>query len=140
MKLLKSSALLLLISVVLTSCDSTKGTQSDASEVVTAIENAGTYEDYSSERFDELLGSERFILFFHADWCPTCRALEADIKSDLGVLNQHVLLEANYDKEVDLKKEYEINSQSTVIFFNADGSVHDTIIFPPTDQIRDFFE
>lgn len=133
------------LSILLTACTFVATTKEDMEEaskgaIEAPVENAGTYEEYSPERFAELIGRERFILFFHADWCPTCRVLEKKIKKDMGVLNQHVVLEANYDREVDLKKEYGVRVQTTVIFFNEDGSIADKRINPRLSQIEEFFQ
>jgi thiol-disulfide isomerase/thioredoxin len=55
-------------------------------------------------------------LHFRADWCPTCRAQDKvleGLKSEpgLGV----TVLSVNYDTEKDLKKQYKISSQSTLV-------------------------
>ncbi len=55
-------------------------------------------------------------LHFRADWCPTCRAQDKvleGLKSEpgLGV----TVLSVNYDTEKDLKKQFKISSQSTLV-------------------------
>ena len=40
---------------------------------------AGTYIDYSESAIANASGTK--ILFFHAPWCPQCKALDASIKS-----------------------------------------------------------
>ncbi|MDH5597438.1 MAG: thioredoxin family protein [Candidatus Peregrinibacteria bacterium] len=97
------------------------------------------YEIYDQARFNELHGQEPFAVFFHADWCPTCRALETRIKKDPSVLGGRVMLRANYDREVALKKQYEAMVQTTVIFFYEDGSVAHKRVNPSINFIRDFF-
>lgn len=59
-----------------------------------------------------------YALHFHADWCPVCRAqskvlegMKADQKMNLTVLV------VNYDKEKDLRKQYSVRTQSTIISF-----------------------
>src|SRR3989344_2489777 len=42
----------------------------------------GTYESYSAEKLALAEGDGRAILFFRATWCPTCRALDADIRAN----------------------------------------------------------
>ncbi len=100
---------------------------------------SGSYEEYSPERFKELLGSEKFILFFHADWCPTCRALEKEIKESLEKLNSRTVLEVNYDTETDLKKKYGITVQSTLVFIDSDGEVFEKRVNPDLELIEKFF-
>ena len=55
-------------------------------------------------------------LHFRADWCPTCRAQDKVLESlksepGLGV----TVLSVNYDTEKDLKKQFKISSQSTLV-------------------------
>ena len=59
-----------------------------------------------------------YALHFHADWCPVCRAqskvlegMKADKKMNLTVFV------VNYDKEKDLRKQYGVRTQSTIISF-----------------------
>ena len=139
MNVRKKSSLIILLSfaALLTACSFTGTTKEDMSEVA-AMTNG--YEEYSPERLEELKGSEKFLLFFHADWCPTCRILEARIKKDLGVLNGHTVLEANYDREAALMKEYAVTVQATVIFFNEDGSIAAKKVNPRLSQIEEFFQ
>jgi thioredoxin-like negative regulator of GroEL len=61
-----------------------------------------------------------YVLHFHADWCPVCRAqskviesLKADPK-----LNVTVFV-VNYDKEKSLRKEQGVRTQSTLIAFKG---------------------
>ena len=147
MNIRKKSFLIILLSfaVLLTACTFVGTTKEDMEKVSKeAMENppanAGTYEDYSPERLEELLGSEKFLLFFHADWCPTCRILETKIKKDLGILNGHTVLKANYDREAALMRKYDVVVQSTVIFFNEDGTIAEKKVFPRVSQIEAFFQ
>jgi thiol-disulfide isomerase/thioredoxin len=109
-------------------------------EEVIELENTEGYEAYSADLFNELLGSESFALFFHAGWCPTCRAMETEILGNLSALNGHIMLKADYDTETELKKEYGVTVQTTVIFFNADGSIAKKTINPPLSEIKAFFK
>jgi thiol-disulfide isomerase/thioredoxin len=62
------------------------------------------------------------VLFFSANWCPTCRALKAhindnkeDIPSDLTIL------EVDYDTTTELKKKYGVTYQHTLVQVDANG-------------------
>ncbi|WP_296508193.1 thioredoxin family protein [Rhodoferax sp.] len=76
---------------------------------------------YTPQAFADLQQAGKPVaLHFHADWCPTCRAQEKVFnqwKGDTTVPG--TLLVANYDKEKDLKKQYGVRSQSTVIVFKG---------------------
>ncbi|MFM9914376.1 MAG: thioredoxin family protein [Rhizobacter sp.] len=63
---------------------------------------------------------EPVALHFHADWCTTCKAqdkalteLQADPSLKLTVLR------VDYDKEVDLKQQLKVRSQSTLIVYRG---------------------
>ena len=140
---IKASIIILSLALTLTGCGFLGTTKDDMEGVEentnTGSVTSGSYEKYTPERFDELLGTEKFALFFHADWCPTCRALEKEIKENLDELNSRTVLEVNYDTETDLKKEYEVMVQSTVVFINANGSVFEKRLNPDFELIKKFF-
>lgn len=55
-------------------------------------------------------------LHFRADWCPTCRAQDKSLQSlaaekDLAV----TVLQVDYDNEKDLKRQYKVSTQSTLV-------------------------
>ena len=45
----------------------------------------GSYESYAPEKVAKANEGD-VVLFFRASWCPTCRALDADIKANLGAI------------------------------------------------------
>lgn len=55
-------------------------------------------------------------LHFHADWCPTCRAQEKALQTlaDEKGLDLTVL-KVDYDNEKELKRQFKVNTQSTLI-------------------------
>lgn len=66
----------------------------------------------------------KVVLFFRASWCPTCRALDADIKANLSQIPKNVLiLDVDYDKSAELKKEYGVTYQHTLVQVDADGKM-----------------
>lgn len=66
----------------------------------------------------------KVVLFFRASWCPTCRALDADIKANLSRIPQNVLiLDVDYDQSSDLKKRYGVTYQHTLVQVDAMGNV-----------------
>lgn len=83
------------------------------------IETAGAYVPYSEAALAEADG--RKLLFFHASWCPQCRELEADMKS--GTIPEGMtVFEVDYDEETDLKQEYSVTIQTTVVEVDDDGN------------------
>lgn len=72
---------------------------------------------YSAPAFAQAQNAGQPVaVLFHADWCPTCRAQEKTLNSMKGEsgLALTVFL-ANYDTEKDLKRQFGIRSQSTLV-------------------------
>lgn len=63
-------------------------------------------------------------LHFHADWCPTCRAQDKaleSMKSEKGL--DLTILKVNYDTEKDLKKRFNVRTQSTMVVLKGTKEV-----------------
>src|SRR5690606_37693153 len=108
-----SLGLIILAAVFLFSQKDNDTTQNNTSQnEVTPTDNTNTtnnpntddrYIDYDASK----LSDEDNVIFFAASWCPTCRALDEGIKSDLSSIPADLtILKADYDKETDLKKKY----------------------------------
>ena len=98
----------------------------------TSAYNIGSYEPYSLEK---ILKAEnnKLVLFFHANWCPTCRALDADIKSHLDNIPEHtIILDVDYDSEVSLKQKYKVTIQHTLIQVDKNGEIIKKWLGSPT--------
>ena len=84
---------------------------------IAAMAHALELKPYSATALAEAQKAESPVaLHFRADWCPTCRAQDKvleGLKAEPG-LNLTVLA-VNYDTEKDLKKQYKISSQSTLV-------------------------
>lgn len=64
------------------------------------------------------------VLFFRASWCPSCRALDADIRKNLSQVPADVLiLDVDYDKSADLKKQYGVTYQHTLVQVDENGAM-----------------
>ncbi|HMS24879.1 MAG TPA: thioredoxin family protein [Acidimicrobiia bacterium] len=85
--------------------------------------SAGIFEDYTEELVTSASSGDRIILFFHADWCPTCRSIEKDINSNLSDIPDGTrILKVDYDSEDDLKKKYGVRSQYTMVQVDNSGN------------------
>lgn len=62
------------------------------------------------------------VLFFYADWCPKCRALDADIQQQLGSLSNITIYKVDYDTETALRKQYDVTLQTTLVKTDKDGN------------------
>ncbi|MDV6375821.1 thioredoxin family protein [Deinococcus arenicola] len=79
------------------------------------------YAPYTKAAYDAAKGMKR-VLFFHATWCPNCKAANADIVKNLGNIPADVVIfKADYDKEVALKKQYGITSQHSFVLVDDSG-------------------
>ena len=88
-----------------------------------AIMTSGSYEAYSE---DKLSMAEKgdVVLFFRASWCPTCRALDSDIKSNLKNIPEDLtILNVDYDNSKDLKQKYGVTYQHTLVQVDKDGNL-----------------
>lgn len=136
---------LTILTLALSGCGFLGTSQKDMNQTQADMESepasigTGHYEEYTPEKLETLMGSEKFALFFHANWCPTCRALEKNLKENLNKLNSRTVLEVDYDTEVELKKQYGITVQSMVVFVNTDGSVFQTVLNPDLELFEKFF-
>ena len=64
------------------------------------------------------------VLFFHADWCPTCRAADTNIRENFANIPSNLtILKANYDDESDLKVKYGVVSQHTFVQIDSNGDL-----------------
>lgn len=82
----------------------------------------GSYETYSADKL-ALANSGDVVLFFRASWCPTCRALDADIRARMDSIPAGItILDVNYDDSAALKKKYGVTYQHTFVQVSADGT------------------
>lgn len=84
------------------------------------------YVEYSKGVFDNS-SDKRRVLFFYANWCPTCRPTDANFRENTNKLPEDlVLIRVNYNdtetdqEEKDLAKKYGVTYQHT--FVQIDGS------------------
>jgi len=65
----------------------------------------------------------KVVLFFNASWCPTCKAIDADIKASLSDIPANTLImSVDYDSSKDLKVKYGVTTQHTFVQVDADGN------------------
>ena len=119
----KLTTILGLLFLVGTACIAWAGGSDEAQTVAgpDAGVGDGPYRDYSEDEFLKAADARR-VIFFHASWCPSCRAAETDIKADLGVIPDDVVVfKADYDQEKALKQRYGITYQHTFVYVDAEG-------------------
>ena len=82
---------------------------------------AGAYltkAEYQSQMAER--AGTKVVYFFHASWCPTCRATEKAIDED-GIPAGLTVVKVDFDYETDLRKTYGITPQHTFVQVDEDG-------------------
>lgn len=85
---------------------------------------AGSYEAYAPEKVTLASATHDVVLFFRASWCPTCRAVDADIKANISkILGSLAILDVDYDNSASLKQKYGVTYQHTFVQVDKDGNL-----------------
>lgn len=80
----------------------------------------GTYKNYNESEAAATKGIK--ILFFHAQWCPQCRQLDAEITA--GPLPENVtVFKVNYDNAQSLRQKYGVTLQTTFVKIDDAGNL-----------------
>jgi thioredoxin-like negative regulator of GroEL len=91
-------------------------------ETVVVVESNG-YVEYDAAMVQEATEAGKdVVLFFHADRCPSCRALEEDVNENVSDINENtVLVKVDYDTAEDLKAQYGVTAQHTLVYLDENG-------------------
>jgi len=90
-----------------------------------AADQPGQYVDYSPELVASTPGDK--LLFFHASWCSQCVALEDDIEAS-GVPDGVTIFKVDYDSNQDLRQEYGVTIQTTMVKVDDNGDKIDSYV------------
>ncbi len=82
------------------------------------------YKDYNSIEVANAVASGRDVaLFFHADRCPSCVALDGVIKDDIWELSPNlVVFKTDFDNQ-ELSDQYGVTKQHTLVPLDSSGAV-----------------
>ena len=84
----------------------------------------GSYEAYSSEKVAMASATHQVVLFFRAGWCPSCRAVDADIKANMSKIPASLtILDVDYDNSTALKQKYGVTYQHTFVQVDSNGNL-----------------
>lgn len=62
------------------------------------------------------------VYFFHASWCPTCQAIDKEIKADSSKIPAGVvLIQTDFDTETELRQKYGVTYQYTFVQVDNNG-------------------
>lgn len=83
----------------------------------------GAYQDYAPAKLASAK-TGKVVLFFKASWCPTCKAVDADITQNLDQIPGNIrILKVDYDNSTELKAKYGVTYQHTFVQVDADGKL-----------------
>lgn len=85
-----------------------------------AASTPGEYVAYDESTLANTTGTR--ILFFHAPWCPQCRALDADI-ANAKLPDGVTIFKTDYDSNQELRQKYGVTLQTTLIKLDASGNL-----------------
>lgn len=84
----------------------------------------GSYETYSASKVALASSDHAVVLFFRASWCPTCKAVDGDIKAHLSAIPANLtILDVDYDNSTELKQKYGVTYQHTFVEVDAKGNL-----------------
>lgn len=112
---------------------SSQAASAAASSAPAAQAEVGTYAAYDD---GVLADGQMKVLFFHAAWCPICRAQDTELVSWYG--NKDGLLttyKVDYDAEKDLKAAYGVTYQHTFVKVDGQGKMITKIQGPTESQL-----
>lgn len=85
-------------------------------------ENSTQYVDFSQDALENSRNGKQ-VIFFHAKWCPTCKAANEAFQERYGdIPSDVVILKADYDTEKELKQKYGITYQHTFVQIDNEGN------------------
>lgn len=94
----------------------------------TMMQKEGTYVPFSPEVLTNSTNSKT-VLFFYANWCPTCKPADASFTQNMAQIPAGVtVIRVNYNDtetdqaEKDLAKKYGITYQHTFVQIDANGN------------------
>lgn len=83
---------------------------------------AGSYEAYTPEKILKAENGD-VVLFFRASWCPTCVAVDKDIRANSQNIPAGLtILDVDYDNSSTLKQKYGVTYQHTFVQVDKDGN------------------
>jgi thiol-disulfide isomerase/thioredoxin len=100
--------------------DTTQTTPTEEKKDMEETSSAGRYVEYDESALAAAEGTK--VLFFHAPWCPQCRALEASIQESTipaGV----TIFKVDYDTNQALRQKYGVTIQTTLVKIDDNGNL-----------------
>jgi thiol-disulfide isomerase/thioredoxin len=99
------------------------------------------FKPYTPEAFKAAMGAGKTTLvFFHAPWCPVCKAQEPKVKAHLnGDHKDVVAFKVDYDSNMALREALKVDKQSTLILYQGMKEVARLSYKSDDESIDQFF-
>jgi thiol:disulfide interchange protein len=82
---------------------------------------AGEYVTYTPEAL-ATSKQDTNVLFFHAQWCVTCRGLDRNITTGTVPAGMRII-KVDYDSSTALRQKYEVTTQHTLVQVDKNGNL-----------------
>jgi thiol-disulfide isomerase/thioredoxin len=116
----------------------TEDASSSSEEETVSVKTPFEFKEFSAAAFEADLGNKPVVLYAHADWCTTCNKFQKDIKASMTDFPEGaVMYKFDYDKETALKAAYGVTTQTSFIFFDANGENPEVLVAPALDTIAE---
>ena len=87
----------------------------------TSFKKNNWYQNYSEELVKNAWNRD-IVLFFHADWCPTCKAFEKKVLSE-NIPDNLLILKVDFDTNTKLRKKYNILTQTSFAYIDKNWNL-----------------
>jgi len=107
------------------------------------MKKAGAYVDSTSSLLTDatLMDGTTKVLFFHASWCPACKAGDTTLTSWYANGGETLTTyKINYDTEKALAQKYGVSSQHTFVKVDGEGKMIEKIQGPSNEKLEMFLQ
>lgn len=119
---MKKLSLLTLIFMLIFPIWGRGGVDAEAEALDIATLTEGQYIPYTVADWAQNQDKKR-VLFFHAAWCPTCRAAQVGILENYTLFSPDtVVFKIDYDNSKELKRTYNVTQQHTFVITDEDDN------------------
>lgn len=92
---------------------------------------------YTALKSDAIGNGKPSVLFFHASWCPVCKADDQLLSGwYAGAGYPLTVYKVDYDTQADLKKRYGVTYQHTYVLIDGEGKAVKTVQSPSDSQLQ----